>query len=81
MQAALQEHVDSAISKTINLAHDATREDIADAYALAIELGCKGITAYRDRSRHEQVLTTRPSESEDAGGRPSEARCCPSWLP
>ncbi|RLM89334.1 adenosylcobalamin-dependent ribonucleoside-diphosphate reductase [Halobellus sp. Atlit-38R] len=81
MQAALQAHVDSGISKTVNLAHDATREDIADAYALAIELGCKGITAYRDRSRHEQVLTTRPSESDDASGRPSEARCCPSWLP
>jgi ribonucleoside-diphosphate reductase alpha chain len=79
MQAALQEGVDSAIAKTINLPFDATREDVASAYALAIDLGCKGVTVYRNRSREEQVLTTQPREAIGPGGRPSETQCCPEW--
>ncbi|HKL30286.1 MAG TPA: adenosylcobalamin-dependent ribonucleoside-diphosphate reductase [Natrialbaceae archaeon] len=79
MQAALQAGVDSAIAKTINLPFDATREDVASAYALAIDLGCKGVTVYRNRSREEQVLTTQPRESIGPGGRPSETQCCPEW--
>ncbi|WP_435348885.1 adenosylcobalamin-dependent ribonucleoside-diphosphate reductase [Haloarchaeobius sp. HRN-SO-5] len=80
MQAALQRHVDGAISKTVNLPNDATRADVADAFSLAVELGCKGVTVYRDRSRREQVMTTRPAESTGAGSRPQEARCCPVWI-
>lgn len=72
MQAALQTHVDSAISKTVNLPHDATPADVESAFTLAIDLGCKGITVYRDRSRTKQVLTTHPAS------RPPAARCCPS---
>jgi ribonucleoside-diphosphate reductase alpha chain len=79
MQAALQEHVDAAIAKTINLPNDATRSDVATAYSLAIDLGCKGVTVYRDRSREEQVLTTRLRESVSPGGRPNGAKCCPDW--
>ena len=56
MQAAFQRSTDSAVSKTVNLPHESTREDIASIYKLAHQIGLKGITIYRDRSRDSQVL-------------------------
>lgn len=57
MQAAFQRHTDSAVSKTINFPSNITIQGMKEAFQLAHDLGCKGITIYRDQSRPGQVIT------------------------
>lgn len=56
VQAEFQKNVDNAVSKTINLPHTASKADIKNIYAMAWDMGCKGITVYRDRCREVQIL-------------------------
>jgi ribonucleoside-diphosphate reductase alpha chain len=74
MQAALQVFVDNSLSKTVNFPETATEDDVARAYMLAWELGCKGITVYVTGSREKVVLETKataekkqPSHTSAAG--------------
>ncbi len=65
VQAAIQRWVDSSISKTANAPSDFTVEDTKRLYELAFELGCKGVTIYRDGSRDVQVLSTKKDEEAE----------------
>ena len=68
MQGALQAFVDNSLSKTVNFHENATEEDVAKAYMMAWELGCKGITVYVTGSRDVVVLETKATADKKAPG-------------
>jgi ribonucleoside-diphosphate reductase alpha chain len=68
MQAAIQAFVDNSISKTINFPEGATEADVAQAYQLAWELGCKGLTVYVTGSRQQVVLETKATKEKKGDG-------------
>ncbi len=67
MQAAFQRHTDNAVSKTINLPHEASIDDVAAAFLLAYQEGCKGITVYRDRCKASQILYRGEEKGRESG--------------
>jgi ribonucleoside-diphosphate reductase alpha chain len=75
VQQAFQQHVDNAVSKTINLPEESSHEDVAQAYLEAWRLGLKGITIYRSGSQSRQVFTL--GAGEDATSREFFVKCDP----
>jgi len=70
IQGTIQKHIDSSISSTVNLPNNTTPEEIGKIYELAWELGCKGITVYREGSREGVLITEEQaskSKSESEG--------------
>lgn len=84
MQAAFQEHVDNAVSKTVNLPSTATPEDIREVFLLAHQLKCKGITVYRYGSKKKQVLyvgvVPENQDHEYLSAKSEYSGGCPSFI-
>lgn len=77
MQASLQAFVDNSLSKTCNFPEAAAEDDVARAYMLAWELGCKGLTVYVTGSRQKVVLETKATAAKKGAA----AEPLPAQLP
>jgi ribonucleoside-diphosphate reductase alpha chain len=75
MQAAFQECLDGAISKTINLPNAAEVAAVDEVYRLAHDLGCKGVTVYRDGCRRGQPMARGKGEEDGQTGPSRCPRC------
>jgi ribonucleoside-diphosphate reductase alpha chain len=71
IQSTFQKYTDNAVSKTVNFKSTATPKDVEDVFLYAYEMGCKGVTVYRDGSRAGQVITTgtQGGEGEKSGAK------------
>ena len=63
MQSTIQQHVDMAVSKSVNLPNSATKDDISEAYQFAWKAGVKGVTVFRDGCRDTQVMSKGTSKN------------------
>jgi ribonucleoside-diphosphate reductase alpha chain len=72
MMAAVQPFLSGAISKTINMPHEATVDDIEESYRMSWELGLKAMALYRDGSKASQPLSATADEGDDPDEEPSE---------
>jgi ribonucleoside-diphosphate reductase alpha chain len=71
MQATIQKHIDHSISSTVNLPREATEKDVSDIYFKAWEMGCKGITVYREGSREGILITNEEMERKASSVTPT----------
>jgi ribonucleoside-diphosphate reductase alpha chain len=79
MMAAVQPFISGAISKTVNMPHDATVQDIADVYMEGWKLGLKAIAIYRDGSKRQQALTTsKESDAKKQNTQPKKEEVAPA---
>ena len=78
MQAAIQKHIDTAISSTVNLPQDISEEEVGRIYLEAWKLGCKGITVYREGSREGILETANVDKKKEAGAAKAETKLEPA---
>ncbi|MGE3335145.1 MAG: adenosylcobalamin-dependent ribonucleoside-diphosphate reductase [Rhodospirillaceae bacterium] len=81
MQAAVQDYIDSSISKTINVPEDFPFERFADVYMRAYDMGCKGCTTYRPNAVRGAVLEVKRTDAPPSFGGNEEPEARPETLP